>query len=84
MVTDRYERELVRKVEETEKEKKIEKLLKRQKKLVQDSVNHEVRKLEKERLNRIAEDRRKEDFRSYLESKHNNAKFMDQQNARTA
>ena len=83
MVTARYEKELFRKVAEAEEKKKLDKMLKRQKKFLIDSVANPVRELEKQRLNTIQEARRREDFKNYLESKYHNQKFMEQQSART-
>ena len=69
MVTQRYERELEIRVAAGNDAKKWEKTAKRQQKHVKDSVQGEVRKLETERLERIADDRRKEEMRGYFESK---------------
>jgi len=75
MVSARYEKEIRVRMEFEEKQKKMEKLLKDQKKMVKESVKTEVRAKETERLEEIADNRKKAEFQAYLEAKHKGGKM---------
>ena len=62
MVTARYEKEIAVRMEFEEKQKRMEKLLKNQQKMVKESVKTEVRAKETERLEEIAENRKKAEY----------------------
>ena len=63
MVSARYEKEIAVRMEFEEKQMKLEKHLKAHKKLLKDTIlNNAVRVTEKERLETIAENRKKAEF----------------------
>ena len=75
MVSARYEKEISVRMEYEEKQKKLEKMLKEHKKMVKESVKTEMRGKETERLEEIAETRKKAEFQAYLEAKHRGGKM---------
>lgn len=62
MVSQRYEKELQVRMEFEEKQKKMDKLLKDHKKMIKESVKTEMRAKESDKLEEIAEKRKKADF----------------------
>ena len=66
-------------MDEDAKAKKVDKILKNQKKMVELSVMTETRVKAKERHDEIAEKRKQHELRAYIESKKDNANFLAKQ-----